>query len=207
MVIPTHRNYIVESFATPEWASATSAHFEVLGSLAIKKPNCSTRGTSANFSERGTERRSLEQASTRSTRPSASTRGETRTRCKPSRTSRECTSCSQMASSGSPCSNSEEEVERAKLTLFSRLDGPRVAHNSGLRHFLFGITPEMNQQRRAQLLKASKADLLEVLNTRMMADIESEKSGQMIFGVNQQDLQFFVTRGWVIERFIEILAG
>ena len=111
-----------------------------------------------------------------------------------------------MASSGSPCSNSEEEVERAKLTLFSRLDGPRVAHNSGLRHFLFGITPEMNQQRRAQLLKASKADLLEVLNTRMMADIESEKSGQMIFGVNQQDLQFFVTRGWVIERFIEGLS-
>ena len=64
----------------------------------------------------------------------------------------------------------------------------------------------MNQQRRARLLEVSKADLQDVLNSRIMADIEAEKSGQTIFGLNQQDLHFFVTRGWTVERFIEGLS-
>jgi len=39
VVIPSERNYVVESFATPEWASPESAHFEVLGILDLMKPN------------------------------------------------------------------------------------------------------------------------------------------------------------------------
>jgi len=64
----------------------------------------------------------------------------------------------------------------------------------------------MNQQRRQRLLEVTKADLQNVIVNRLMADIEGEKTGQVIFGENHRDLQFFVTRGWVIERFVEGLS-
>lgn len=39
-----------------------------------------------------------------------------------------------------------------------------------------------------------------------MKDVETGKTSQCIFGPNNSELQYFITRGWSIERFAEGLS-
>lgn len=98
---------------------------------------------------------------------------------------------------------SEEDVQRAKVRLFRKLDAPTVAQNSGLREFLFGINEEAYQTRREALLGVSKEDLVSVVSGSIMGDVEKEKTSQVVFGASSDSLQYLVARGWRVQRFVD----
>ncbi|KAF9959028.1 Mitochondrial presequence protease [Mortierella alpina] len=56
----------------------------------------------------------------------------------------------------------EQELAEAKLSLFQRMDAPVSAAEEGMIVFTEGITDEMRQTRREQLLKVTSADVKEV---------------------------------------------
>lgn len=55
------------------------------------------------------------------------------------------------------------------------------------------------------MIDCDKETLVKAAQT-FMADIEKEKSCQTIFGSNSDKLQYFISRGWTLERFVEGLS-
>lgn len=75
----------------------------------------------------------------------------------------------------------------------------------GMQLFLYGITDEQRNERRQKLIEVEADQILEA-GQSLMKDIEQEKTKQTIFGANVDKLQFFISRGWRIERFVEGLS-
>ena len=70
---------------------------------------------------------------------------------------------------------------------------------------MYGITDQNRQERLDLFLGLQKEDL-QPLFDEIMAKIEKEHTTQVIFGANQENLQFFVSRGWKVHRFAEGLS-
>ncbi|KAG0205133.1 Mitochondrial presequence protease [Mortierella sp. NVP41] len=75
----------------------------------------------------------------------------------------------------------EQELAEAKLSIFQRMDAPVSAAEEGMVVFTEGITDEMRQTRREQLLKVTSADVKEVA-LRYLLD---QQSSHCILGDKQ----------------------
>lgn len=82
---------------------------------------------------------------------------------------------------------------------------PTLAHRLGLLEFYYGITDQKRQERLEKLLSLQKEDMQSGFD-EIMAKIEKEQTTQVIFGAKQENLQFFVSRGWKVHRFAEGLS-
>lgn len=71
--------------------------------------------------------------------------------------------------------------------------------------FMYGITDSQRQARREMLIDCTRDDILKA-GQSIMHDIENERSCQTIFGANTDRLQFMISRGWSLERFVEGLS-
>lgn len=69
-----------------------------------------------------------------------------------------------------------------------------------------GLSDEDIQERRELLLVLTKEDLVPSLNKYIMSPVEKDQTSQVIFGANQENLQWFVSRGWGISRFVDGLS-
>ncbi|XP_030054786.1 presequence protease, mitochondrial [Microcaecilia unicolor] len=58
----------------------------------------------------------------------------------------------------------QEDIDEAKLAVFSTVDAPVAPSDKGIKHFLHGISDEMNQRQREQLLEVNHKNLTDVAN-------------------------------------------
>ncbi|KAI7819328.1 peptidase M16C associated-domain-containing protein [Gamsiella multidivaricata] len=72
----------------------------------------------------------------------------------------------------------DQELAEAKLSIFQRMDAPVSAAEEGMVVFTEGITDEMRQTRREQLLKVTSADVKEVASRYLL----DQQSSQCILG-------------------------
>ncbi|MBN3284742.1 PREP protein, partial [Polyodon spathula] len=58
----------------------------------------------------------------------------------------------------------QQDIDEAKLSVFSAVDAPIAPSNKGLSQFLYGIPDEMKQKHREQLFAVAHKSLVEVAN-------------------------------------------
>jgi hypothetical protein len=87
----------------------------------------------------------------------------------------------------------------------AKMTRPNLSHRLGLGEFLYGITDQKRQERLETLLSLEKEHLQAEFD-EIMAKLEKEQTTQVIFGANQENLQYFVSRGWKVHRFADGLS-
>lgn len=75
---------------------------------------------------------------------------------------------------------SAQDLEEAKLSVFQSLDAPLSINSEGLDKFMYGITEEMVQKRREQLLDVTKEQVQEVAQKYIVEPLEKDE-GRMVF--------------------------
>ena len=81
---------------------------------------------------------------------------------------------------------SQQDIDEAKLSVFSSVDAPVAPSAKGMGHFLSGITDKMKQAHRERLFCVSDKDLVKVAG--MYLDIGKRKSGVAILGPENETI-------------------
>jgi len=68
----------------------------------------------------------------------------------------------------------DRDLEEAKISIFQAVDAPKAVNEEGMARFLSGVTEEMRQKKREQLLDVTKAQVQEVANKYL---VEAVKKG------------------------------
>ncbi|KAH6626121.1 Metalloenzyme, LuxS/M16 peptidase-like protein [Chaetomium sp. MPI-SDFR-AT-0129] len=89
---------------------------------------------------------------------------------------------------------SDRDLEDAKISVFQGVDAPRAVNEEGMSNFVYGITEEMKQTRRVQLLDVTKDQVREVAQ-RYIVDALAKDSGRLVFLGEKRD---FVDNSWTI---------
>ena len=83
---------------------------------------------------------------------------------------------------------SDRDLEEAKISIFQSVDAPKAVNQEGMGKFLSGITDEMKQKKREQLLDVSKAQVKEAAQKYLVDAIEKGEERIAFLGEKQ---------GWV----------
>ena len=88
----------------------------------------------------------------------------------------------------------DTDLEEAKISVFQSVDAPRSVNEEGMGKFLCGITEEMKQQRRQQLLDVTKEQVREAAQTYVVEALEAEAERVVFLGENRP----WVDSGWKV---------
>ncbi|KAG7288797.1 Mitochondrial presequence protease [Staphylotrichum longicolle] len=89
---------------------------------------------------------------------------------------------------------SDRDLEDAKISVFQGVDAPRAVNEEGMSNFVYGITEEMKQKRREQLLDVSKDQIREVAQKYIVEGL-SKDAERLVFLGEKRD---FVDKSWTI---------
>ncbi|AEO62579.1 13f8e2b5-6354-4679-8274-1f6406e1ffac [Thermothielavioides terrestris] len=89
---------------------------------------------------------------------------------------------------------SDRDLEDAKISVFQAIDAPRAVNEEGMSNFVYGITEEMKQKRREQLLDVTKDQVREVAQ-RYIVDALSRGAERLVFLGEKRD---FVDESWEV---------
>ncbi|KAK3904979.1 Metalloenzyme, LuxS/M16 peptidase-like protein [Staphylotrichum tortipilum] len=89
---------------------------------------------------------------------------------------------------------SDRDLEDAKISIFQGVDAPRAVNEEGMSNFVYGITEDMKQKRREQLLDVSKDQVREVAQ-KYIVDGLSKDAERLVFLGEKRD---FVDGSWTI---------
>ncbi|KAL2021468.1 hypothetical protein VTK56DRAFT_7101 [Thermocarpiscus australiensis] len=89
---------------------------------------------------------------------------------------------------------SDRDLEEAKISVFQGVDAPRAVNEEGMSNFVYGITEEMKQKRREQLLDVTKDQVREVAQ-RYIVDALDKQSERLVFLGEKRD---FVDKSWTL---------
>lgn len=89
---------------------------------------------------------------------------------------------------------SDRDLEDAKISVFQGVDAPRAVNEEGMSNFLYGITEEMKQIRREQLLGVTKDQVREVAQ-KYVVDALAKESGRLVFLGERRD---WVDKSWSV---------
>jgi Zn-dependent M16 (insulinase) family peptidase len=90
---------------------------------------------------------------------------------------------------------SEQDLEEAKISVFQGIDAPKSVNTEGMLRFMSGITDEMQQKRREQLLDVTKDQVREVAQ-KYIVDALAKQSEQIAFLGKKQD---WVDNSWKVK--------
>ncbi|KAL1895202.1 Mitochondrial presequence protease [Sporothrix stenoceras] len=79
----------------------------------------------------------------------------------------------------------DRDLEEAKISIFQSVDAPRSVNEEGMGQFLYGVTEELRQTRREQLLDVSKEQVRDVAQ-RYLVDGLAKQAEQTVFLGEQQ---------------------
>ncbi|KAK1770550.1 Metalloenzyme, LuxS/M16 peptidase-like protein [Phialemonium atrogriseum] len=74
----------------------------------------------------------------------------------------------------------DRDLEEAKISVFQGVDAPRSVNEEGMGRFLYGVTEEMKQKRREQLLDVTKDQVREVAQ-KYVVDALAKESERLVF--------------------------
>jgi Zn-dependent M16 (insulinase) family peptidase len=89
---------------------------------------------------------------------------------------------------------SSRDIDEAKISVFKGLDAPRSVSEEGMGRFLSGVTEEMRELRREQLLDVTRDQVKEVANKFVVGAIEKDE-GRMVFLGEKKD---WVGEKWAV---------
>ncbi|KAK0728018.1 Metalloenzyme, LuxS/M16 peptidase-like protein [Lasiosphaeria miniovina] len=89
---------------------------------------------------------------------------------------------------------SDRDLEDAKISIFQGVDAPRAVNEEGMGNFLYGVTEEMKQTRREQLLDVTKDQVREVAQKYIVEALD-KKSERLVFLGEKRD---WVDSSWAI---------
>jgi Zn-dependent M16 (insulinase) family peptidase len=89
---------------------------------------------------------------------------------------------------------SDRDLEDAKISVFQGVDAPRAVNEEGMSNFVYGVTDEMKQARREQLLDVTKDQVREVAQKYIVNSL-SKKAERLVFLGEKRD---FVDNSWTI---------
>lgn len=89
---------------------------------------------------------------------------------------------------------SDSDLEEAKISVFQSVDAPRSVNTEGMDRFLSGITDEMKQKRREEMLDVTKDDVREVAQTYIVDALAKEEERVVFLGAKQD----WVNKSWKI---------
>lgn len=89
---------------------------------------------------------------------------------------------------------SDRDLEDAKISVFQSVDAPRAVNEEGMGNFLYGITEEMKQKRREQLLDVTKDEVRDVAQ-KYIVDALAQNKERMVFLGEKRD---WVDGSWTI---------
>lgn len=89
---------------------------------------------------------------------------------------------------------SDRDLEDAKISVFQGVDAPRSVNEEGMSNFLYGITDEMKQKRREQLLDVTKDQVREAAQ-KFIVDGLSKNSERLVFLGEKRD---WVDNSWSV---------
>ncbi|KAK1756925.1 Metalloenzyme, LuxS/M16 peptidase-like protein [Echria macrotheca] len=89
---------------------------------------------------------------------------------------------------------SDRDLEDAKISVFQGVDAPRAVNEEGMSNFLYGITEEMKQKRREQLLDVTKDQVREAAQSYIVDGLAKE-AGRLVFLGERRD---WVDKSWAI---------
>ncbi|KAM7197341.1 Metalloenzyme, LuxS/M16 peptidase-like protein [Naviculisporaceae sp. PSN 640] len=90
---------------------------------------------------------------------------------------------------------SDRDLEDAKISVFQGVDAPKAVNQEGMGHFLYGITEEMRQKRREQLLDVTKDQVREVAQKFIVEGLE-KKAERLVFLGEKRD---WVDKSWSVK--------
>jgi Zn-dependent M16 (insulinase) family peptidase len=89
---------------------------------------------------------------------------------------------------------SDRDLEDAKISIFQGVDAPKAVNQEGMNTFVYGITEEMKQARREQLLDVTKDQVRDVAQ-KYIVNALSKESERLVFLGEKRD---FVDKSWTI---------
>ncbi|KAK3684989.1 Metalloenzyme, LuxS/M16 peptidase-like protein [Podospora appendiculata] len=89
---------------------------------------------------------------------------------------------------------SDRDLEDAKISVFQGVDAPRAVNEEGMGNFVYGVTEEMKQRRREQLLDVTKDQVREVAQ-KYIVDAMAAQSERMVFLGEKRD---WVDQSWTV---------
>jgi Zn-dependent M16 (insulinase) family peptidase len=90
---------------------------------------------------------------------------------------------------------SDRDLEEAKISVFQAVDAPKAVNQEGMGKFLSGITEEMKQKKREQLLDVSKDQVKEVAHKYLVDAIEKGQERVAFLGERQS----WVDDSWTVQ--------
>lgn len=79
----------------------------------------------------------------------------------------------------------DRDLEEAKISVFQSVDAPKAVNQEGMGKFLSGITEEMKQQKREQLLDVTKAQVKEAAQKYLVDAVEKGEERTAFLGEKQ----------------------
>ncbi|KAI2621784.1 Metalloenzyme, LuxS/M16 peptidase-like protein [Hypoxylon sp. NC1633] len=89
---------------------------------------------------------------------------------------------------------SDQDLEEAKISVFQGVDAPKSVNSEGMFRFMSGVTHEMQQKRREQLLDVSKDQVHEVAQKYIVDALAKEEERIAFLGKKQN----WVDRSWKV---------
>ncbi|KJK94724.1 hypothetical protein H633G_01441 [Metarhizium anisopliae BRIP 53284] len=80
---------------------------------------------------------------------------------------------------------SDRDLEEAKISVFQAVDAPKAVNQEGMGKFLSGITEDMRQKKRYQLLDVSKDQVKEAAQKYLVDAIERGEERTAFLGERQ----------------------
>jgi len=88
----------------------------------------------------------------------------------------------------------DRDLEDAMISVFQGVDAPRAVNEEGMSNFLYGITEEMKQTRREQLLDVTKDQVREVAQ-KYIVEPMANNAGRLVFLGEKRD---WVDNSWAV---------
>jgi Zn-dependent M16 (insulinase) family peptidase len=88
----------------------------------------------------------------------------------------------------------DRDLEEAKISVFQGVDAPRSVNEEGMGQFLYGLTEDMRQKRREQLLDVTKDQVRHVAQ-KYIVDALAKDSQRLVFLGERRD---WVDDSWVV---------
>jgi Zn-dependent M16 (insulinase) family peptidase len=80
----------------------------------------------------------------------------------------------------------ERDLEEAKISVFQGVDAPRSVNEEGMGRFLYGISEEMRQRRREELLDVDKNAVREVAQRYVVDQLEKQEERMVFLGERKE---------------------
>ncbi|KAL2262588.1 hypothetical protein VTK26DRAFT_853 [Humicola hyalothermophila] len=88
----------------------------------------------------------------------------------------------------------DRDLEDAKISVFQGVDAPRAVNEEGMSNFVYGITEEMKQKRREQLLDVTKDQVREAAQKYVVEALDKQAE-RLVFLGEKRD---FVDNSWTV---------